>query len=54
MDRLRERADVVPHLKKRWRDLSENEANAIAREVGHVAREALQSPFWNGVVKPLH
>jgi hypothetical protein len=39
---LRSNPYLAPHAGSHWRDLSEVEGNVLAREVGVIAREALQ------------
>ncbi len=40
VSRVAEHPEVEPHMRKKWRDLSEGEQNIIAREVGLVVRDA--------------
>lgn len=38
-DRVGERPPVAPHFRKRWAELTDDQANVVAREAGLLARE---------------
>ena len=40
-ERVEEHPEVAPHASKHWGELTESQANIIAREVGLIARDVL-------------